>query len=114
MVTPCKWYQDKRVQIDPWGTVWPCCWTAKGAPQAKAITGHLLPGFDVNSNNLHGHKLLEILSNSWYSRSLYSIIEKEHSQICNEFCVHNKKYSNHSSRLTSDHTKYNKTSQNNQ
>jgi MoaA/NifB/PqqE/SkfB family radical SAM enzyme len=114
MVTPCKWYQDKRVQIDPWGTVWPCCWTAKGAPQAKAITGHLLPGFDVNSNNLHGHKLLEILSNSWYSRSLYSIIEKEHSQICNEFCVHNKKYSNHSSRLTSDRTKYNKTSQNNQ
>jgi len=107
VATPCLWYQDRRIQIDPWGTVWPCCWTAKSAPQARYenrdLPSPLLPGFDVNANNLHGHNLIEILSNSWWSRSLYSIIEKEHSEICNGNCIHNTRYSNHNSRRTGDH-----------
>ena len=47
MVSPCKWYQDKRVQIDPWGTVWPCCWMG-----ASYYTKQFIEFFDSDMNHV--------------------------------------------------------------
>jgi MoaA/NifB/PqqE/SkfB family radical SAM enzyme len=91
--TPCIWYQDMRIQIDPWGTVWPCCWTATRAPQAKAEPFDM-PGFDPQVNNIYENKLLDILSNSWYNKRLSSIIDNRESVVCNKFCINKTKVTN--------------------
>lgn len=91
--TPCVWYQDMRIQLDPWGTVWPCCWTANRAKQANANPFDI-PGFVTEDNNVYNHKLLDILSNKWYNEELSDILANRKSVVCNKFCIDKTKHTN--------------------
>jgi len=95
--TPCAWYDDMRIQVDPWGTIWPCCWTAARAPEAGAEPMDL-PGFNPQENNIYNHKLLDILSNSWYNKRLSDIIDNRQSVICNKFCIDKLKATNRNAK----------------
>ena len=89
--TGCPWLADRKVQIDPWATVWPCCHISNHASDAfLEYTGE--EATDDNfaegklANNLKHTPLYEILSNRWYADVLPDAVKHEKWLVCREQC----------------------------
>jgi MoaA/NifB/PqqE/SkfB family radical SAM enzyme len=86
----CPWYQNAEVQIDPWGTVWPCCHISLlGVDNEK----HILTNDADNSildarkqNNLKDYTLSDILSNTWFTGNLRDAVDNAKWRICKQKC----------------------------
>jgi len=90
--SPCKFYQESQVQIDPYGSVWPCCWTSvyrwgedkHGEPvSTKEFRDKTL----AERFNLKNKSLKQILSDDWYNKKLSNAIDEGSWKICNDICV---------------------------
>lgn len=92
VVSKCPWFADRRVQIDPWGTVWPCCHVSFYGIDYKAseelIEKHVDSSFygARNTNNLHNHTLNEVLNNDWYNETLYNAVDEAKWKACRDTC----------------------------
>jgi len=89
--TECPWLADRMVQIDPWGTVWPCCHISyHGTDVILEHTGE--EATDENfvearqMNNLKHTPLYTILSNRWYADVLPDAVAGEKWVVCQEQC----------------------------
>lgn len=93
--TQCDWYNLSRVQIDPWGRVWPCCHISHyGVEQFKHKKEN--PKNDINwdieketygdFNDLKTHTLQDILNSKWYSNRLPKAIDSAEWNVCKRQC----------------------------
>lgn len=86
----CPWYNDKSVQIDPWGKVWPCCHVSL---YGTYIEGHTL-NLDVDQsflraremNNLKKFSLSEILKNEWFTETVPDAVHNGSWNQCKRIC----------------------------
>ena len=83
----CHWYTEGKLQIDPWGNVWPCCHTSDSSinpiEKPEGVLKYIdEPGF----NNLNDHSFEEILSHPWYVEHLDKIVNRADMRICQEMC----------------------------
>lgn len=92
----CPWYNQYRVQIDPFHKVWPCCHISSYGH----IPGHPDDGeFDLNDfppdknfNDLSVHSIYDVLEHEWFNSTIKSAVDNASWDICKNTCeVH--KYS---------------------
>lgn len=87
----CHWYDAGKLQIDPWGNLWPCCHTADSIlnpttmKKEGKIEDHINPE-DIGFNNLEKYTMDEILSHPWYVEQLDKVVNKAELGICVENC----------------------------
>lgn len=92
----CQWYSDGAIQIDAWGTVWPCCHTAPFAVlyNAENLNGYWIEEVDYISKNpdmltdrsLTSKSLYQILTDDWYTTKLEEQVESASLIICEKYC----------------------------
>jgi MoaA/NifB/PqqE/SkfB family radical SAM enzyme len=92
----CPWKQQHKVQIDPWGIIWPCCYVSKygggGSMTGFNMDEIFSPGNDniINNvfeqNDVNKYTLKEILENKWFNTTVDNAIAKSEWNICNETC----------------------------
>ena len=84
--TKCPWFNDRNIQIDPWGRVWPCCHVSEYGKNNnfKHVDESFTSARDTNS--LTNYSLRQILQNDWYSKHLYSVVKNAKWNACRETC----------------------------
>lgn len=92
----CQWYADGAIQIDSWGTVWPCCHTAPFAPlyTAENLDGYWIEEVDyfnknpdmTTNQNLATKSLYQILTDRWFTTELENHVESANLAICENYC----------------------------
>ena len=94
----CPWKQEGEVQIDPWGTVWPCCHISLyggGDESAYLDMGKELNedaaeenviGKAKEDNNLNKFELGDILNNHWFHKTLNRAIISADWKVCRNNC----------------------------
>lgn len=89
--TKCPWYNEGEVQIDPWGTVWPCCHVSLFGIKLDKHTRLLEEVDDTiferrTENSLSKYTLQEILKDKWYNHHLDSVVKKAKWEVCRRTC----------------------------
>ena len=90
--TPCTFYKEASVQIDPFGTLWPCCWISLnslghdkwGRPNE---TVQLRDTSLSDKLNLKHRSIKQILQDPWYNKELATGIKEKTWNLCNEQCI---------------------------
>ena len=85
----CPWYRDERIQIGPWGNVWPCCHVAdamEGIAELDQREQLLKEIPEQDWNNLKKHSLNDILSHKWFNSTLNSAVEHGKYAVCINNC----------------------------
>jgi len=85
----CPWYKDERIQIGPWGNVWPCCHVAdimEGINEDDQREQLLTEMPDQEWNNLATHSLTDILNHKWYNNTLDNAVEHGKYAVCESNC----------------------------
>lgn len=89
--TPCPWYNQAEVQIDPWGHVWPCCHISTytialdedGEPGKEYTTvGEEFKKF----NHLADNTLWDILSHNMFVKEIERTIAGKPWMVCQKSC----------------------------
>jgi MoaA/NifB/PqqE/SkfB family radical SAM enzyme len=86
--TKCPWYNNSMVQITPWATVIPCCHVGSIYHNKKAgiLTDPETWPQITSTNNLKIHSLGEILSNSWFNKTLPDGLDRGGWAVCKRQC----------------------------
>lgn len=85
----CPWYRDERIQIGPWGNVWPCCYIADVMEGITEINQREQLEKEMPNqewNNLTNHSLNDILSHKWFNSTLNSAVEHGKYAVCINNC----------------------------
>ena len=85
----CPWYRDERIQIGPWGNVWPCCHIADVMEGITEINQREQLEKEMPKqewNNLTNHSLNDILSHKWFNSTLNSAVEHSKYAVCINNC----------------------------
>jgi len=94
----CPWKDEGEVQIDPWGTVWPCChislYGGDRASESMSIASDFsqeaeddnLINKGQRDNNLHDNSLKDILNGYWFNDILNNAIENADWKVCRKNC----------------------------
>lgn len=86
----CPWYNDRQVQIDPWGKVWPCCHVSlygtyiENADLTQEVDQSFLEAREMN--NLKEFTLPQVLSNKWFTENLNDALNEGSWKKCREQC----------------------------
>lgn len=87
--TKCPWYNDRKIQIDPWAKVWPCC--------HLSLYGIHIDIHDIDAmvdstfikarkeNDLKKYSLSDVLSNSWFNE-VENAVEDARWKQCRDIC----------------------------
>jgi len=103
--TGCPWYNQLRIQLDPWHKVWPCCHIATHVIEDQWVkirdpeTGEKIKvkEFDMQQevydqvdsadfNDLTKHDFLTIMNNEWYQNYLTEKIKNRSLLVCDRNC----------------------------
>lgn len=103
--TGCPWYNQLRIQLDPWHKVWPCCHIAAqviGDQWIKVkdpVTGEKIRVQEFNMqqevydqvdskdfNDLTKHDFLAIMNSEWYQNYLTKKIQDKSLLVCDRNC----------------------------
>ena len=88
--TKCPWYNEGEVQIDPFGTVWPCCHVSlyginlSKQPLSERCDDSIIERRTENS--LFKYTLHKILSDSWYNGHLNKVVKQAKWEVCRRTC----------------------------
>ena len=85
----CPWYRNERIQIGPWGNVWPCCHVAdiiEGINEVDQREQLLKEMPEQDWNNLANHSLNDILSHKWFNSTLNSAVKHGKYDVCINNC----------------------------
>ena len=86
----CPWFNQGEVQIDPWGTVWPCCHVSLfGTKMTKHNVANEADETILRQrteNSLKKYSLYDILSNQWFRGHLDEVVEKAKWKVCQRSC----------------------------
>lgn len=86
----CPWFNQGEVQIDPWGTVWPCCHVSLfGTKMTKHSLGNEADQTILRQrteNSLKKYSLYDVLSNQWFRGHLDEVVEKAKWKVCQRSC----------------------------
>jgi hypothetical protein len=85
----CPWYNERKIQIDPWAKIWPCCHVSLYGIHIDAHDINLMVDetfLDArNTNDLKKYSLGEILSNDWFS-SVEEAVDGAKWKQCRDIC----------------------------
>ena len=88
--TPCPWYNDRQVQIDPWAKVWPCCHTSLfGVYIENHVLADNVDSSFINAredNDLKKFSLTEVLSNDWFRNDVGDALNDGSWKQCQRIC----------------------------
>jgi len=88
--TKCPWYNEGEIQIDPFGTVWPCCHVSLyGVNLSKQSLKTNCDETIIErrtENSLFKYSLQEILSNDWYNHHLDTVVKEAKWEVCKRSC----------------------------
>ena len=85
----CPWFNERKIQIDPWAKVWPCCHVS--------LYGVHIDAHDINlmvdetflearkTNDLKKYSLTDILSNDWFNEVKHAVHNAKWKQ-CRDIC----------------------------
>lgn len=85
----CPWYRDERIQIGPWGNVWPCCHIADVMEGITEINQREQLEKEMPNqewNNLTNHSLNDILSHKWFNNTLNNAVKHGKYAVCINNC----------------------------
>lgn len=101
----CIWHkQNRMIQIDPWGHVWPCCWIGKNGhdfTEHLRKHGHKWPntsflennldfrknrGYDYEFHNLYNNSIVDILHGEWFNKTLPDSFTENPMFYCKDNC----------------------------
>ena len=87
----CPWYTDRKIQIDPWATVWPCCHTSLYGIDVVNHDLDLMVNEDSfmrarNDNSLKNQSLPDLLAGGWWRSDLNDAIEHAEWKQCRDIC----------------------------
>jgi MoaA/NifB/PqqE/SkfB family radical SAM enzyme len=88
ITSPCPWFAQGKIHIDPWGFVWPCShissFTYNDDPKGIIIDDM----FDEHGmfNNLKENTLAAILSHEWFSETHDRAVTNGKWEVCREEC----------------------------
>lgn len=86
----CPWYNDRKVQIDPFGTVWPCCHVSLYGVELDKSQGIAMIDetlYDaIKENNLRDKSLTQILSSEWYEDHISESVQNASWAQCRNTC----------------------------
>ena len=84
--TKCPWFNDRNIQIDPWGRVWPCCHVSQyGVTNDFSEVDESFKSAR-ETNDLTNHSLRSVLRNDWYMKDLYKAVKNASWSECRETC----------------------------
>ena len=89
--TKCPWYNEGEVQIDPFGTVWPCCHVSLYGTSLSKYEKLLHEADDSiierrTENNLFKRNLYEILSDGWWNGHMNKVVKNAKWEVCKSTC----------------------------
>lgn len=88
--TKCPWYNESKIQIDPWAKVWPCCHLSLYGIHINAHDIELMVDNSFlearKTNDLKKYSLTDVLSNKWFSETLKDAVENARWQQCKNIC----------------------------
>jgi hypothetical protein len=88
--TKCPWYNAQEIQIDPWGTVWPCCHVSLfGVHLEKHNIANEVDETFVQArkdNNLKDSSLYDILKSDWYNEHVKLSVKGAKWKTCQRTC----------------------------
>lgn len=85
----CHWFDVGKIQIDPWGNIWPCCHTSDTSinpPEMETGVLKFIDESDRGFNNANDHTMTEILTHPWYEEYLDKVVNTAEMPVCVEFC----------------------------
>jgi hypothetical protein len=87
----CRAKKLGLIYVDAQGKIWPCCWMADGVAARHAWKRQALHG-SINNlsdgfNSLHDHSLKEIVSHSFFDKSLPSSWQTPTPSNCGRICL---------------------------
>lgn len=83
----CHWYTEGKLQLDPWGFIWPCCHTSDSSINPIEKPEGVLKYIDEDGfNNLNNNSFRDILNHPWYTNRLDEIVNRADMRICQEMC----------------------------
>ncbi len=86
----CPWYSMRKVQIDPWSRVWPCCHVSYfGIDYEGSFINENVDSSFIEArqrNNLNEDTIENILNNPWFQGTLNNAIDGAKWKECRETC----------------------------
>ena len=87
--TKCPWYNDRKLQLDPWTRVWPCCHVSSYGLDIAEMEADIMVGSNIElarkNNDLKRHTLRDILRNEWFSDVEDAVYNAEWKE-CRDTC----------------------------
>jgi len=89
--TLCPWQQDKKIQINQIGEVWPCCYysmhTGRPNDRRRFIWfDEQLKQYQEHFNNIKFYKLSQILEHEFFTKDLQYSFKNSKMGLCKEKC----------------------------
>lgn len=88
--TPCPWYNDRNIQIDPWAKVWPCCHLSLFGTyiEVHKLSDNVDSSFIEarEENDLKKYTLSEVLNNNWFRNNLGDALNDGSWKQCQRIC----------------------------
>jgi MoaA/NifB/PqqE/SkfB family radical SAM enzyme len=85
----CPWYNEGKIQIDPWGKVWPCCHVSLYGIHIDAHDIGLMVDNSFlaarETNDLKKYSLSEVLSNEWFN-NVEEAVDRAKWKQCRDIC----------------------------
>jgi MoaA/NifB/PqqE/SkfB family radical SAM enzyme len=86
----CPWQVERRIQVDPWGNVWPCCYMSQyhfkiNSPKYKFINDSKKI-YGENFNSLYSYSLDAIINSEFMQKHLHKNMASRNIEVCNKFC----------------------------
>ena len=83
--TSCPWYNLGEVQIDPWHNVWPCCHISNNQFYNNEEIS-IVKTLGLDNFNLRNNSLKEILSSTYYNKTLSNAVKCGTWEVCRQSC----------------------------
>jgi MoaA/NifB/PqqE/SkfB family radical SAM enzyme len=87
--TKCPWYNERKIQLDPWTRVWPCCHISSYGLDIPEMEADVMVDSKIElartENDLKRYTLHDILKNEWFSDvedAVYNAEWKECKNTC--------------------------------
>lgn len=84
----CIWYRERRVQIDPFMNVWPCCHISGELLDTETIDikKDSWSKYGFQHNNLKKHSFREILDSDYFTKEIEDAVDDARWSPCRKVC----------------------------
>lgn len=84
----CIWYRENRIQIDPYGNIWPCCHISGLLMNTENLDIKLdsWNKYGFKHNNINHRSLGDILQDSYFTKEIPNAVDEARWKPCRDIC----------------------------